>query len=173
MPIDLEHLRRHYASLSNEGLLDIDRSELVDAARKCYDEEVARRKLARTEAATSAGDTQEDDLDFDTDFGEEDEAVDWLDDAACATSFLGMPGTYAAEEAAMARDALRAAGIPCSIVTRDVPADPPADSTVPEYQVMVPGALSLHATSILDRDVFNPKIEDEWRTHSRSSQTIS
>lgn len=167
MPIDLDHLRRHYASLSNQGLLAIDRSELVDAAQKCYDDEIARRKLARAESKDDAYDDQEPDsgADFETSLEDEDESPGWLEDAACATSFLGMPGSYAAEEAATARDALKAAGIPCSIVVRDVAPDASSPSTVPEYQIMVPGALSLHATAILDRDVFNPRIEEEWRTH--------
>jgi hypothetical protein len=44
MPVDLEYLRRHYASLSDEALLALDRSELVETAQKCYDGEVVRRK---------------------------------------------------------------------------------------------------------------------------------
>ena len=34
-----------------------------------------------------------------------------------------------------------------------------------EYSVMVPGALILEATSVLDREIFNPKAEAEWRIH--------
>ncbi len=30
---------------------------------------------------------------------------------------------------------------------------------------MVPGALNLHATSVLDRDLFNADQEENWRTH--------
>jgi hypothetical protein len=30
---------------------------------------------------------------------------------------------------------------------------------------MVPGALSLKATSVLDRDLFNEELEETWRTH--------
>ena len=45
MPIDPEEFRRHYASLSDEGLIEIERSELVDVARQCYDEELAQRGI--------------------------------------------------------------------------------------------------------------------------------
>ena len=44
MPLDPEYLRHHYASLSDEALLELDRSELVETAQKCYDEELIRRK---------------------------------------------------------------------------------------------------------------------------------
>ena len=44
MQVDLEYLRRQYASLSDEALLALDRSELVETAQKCYDEELVRRK---------------------------------------------------------------------------------------------------------------------------------
>jgi len=45
MRIDPEDLRRHYESLSDEGLLDIDRDQLVEVAQGIYDQEIARRGL--------------------------------------------------------------------------------------------------------------------------------
>jgi hypothetical protein len=45
MNVDEDDFRKRYAELSDEGLLSIDREELVDAARRCYDEELARRGL--------------------------------------------------------------------------------------------------------------------------------
>ena len=45
MKVTAEDFRHQYADLSDEALLDIDRQELVDLARKCYDEELARRQL--------------------------------------------------------------------------------------------------------------------------------
>ena len=51
MQLSIENLRRHYASLSDEALREIDRSELVEAARACYDHELAQReplKMPRT-----------------------------------------------------------------------------------------------------------------------------
>jgi hypothetical protein len=48
MRIDPEELRRHYESLSDEGLLDIDRSDLNPVAQGIYDQEIARRGLNHT-----------------------------------------------------------------------------------------------------------------------------
>lgn len=46
-----EEFSRHYASLSDEGMREIDRADLIDAARECYDEELARRGLTVEGAA--------------------------------------------------------------------------------------------------------------------------
>ncbi|HEY3826299.1 MAG TPA: DUF2007 domain-containing protein [Bryobacteraceae bacterium] len=45
MEIRLDDFRRHYELLSDEALLDVNRTDLVEAARTCYDEEVTRRGL--------------------------------------------------------------------------------------------------------------------------------
>jgi PhnB protein len=45
MKVTAEDFRHQYADLSDEALLDVDRQELVELARQCYDEELARRKL--------------------------------------------------------------------------------------------------------------------------------
>jgi hypothetical protein len=45
MTFDENDFRRRYAELSDEGLLSINREELVNLARQCYDEELARRGL--------------------------------------------------------------------------------------------------------------------------------
>ena len=47
MRVSAEELRQHYASLSDEALRSLDRSDLVDLARECYDVELARRGLIR------------------------------------------------------------------------------------------------------------------------------
>ena len=64
-------------------------------------------------------------------------------------------------------EALQAAEIPCWITETEEEADahtPPRKT----LSVMVPGALIMHATSIVDRDVFNDEYEFEWRTHLES-----
>jgi hypothetical protein len=43
--VSLDDFRRHFEILSDEALLSTDREDLVEAARGCYDEEVARRGL--------------------------------------------------------------------------------------------------------------------------------
>lgn len=45
MKVSAEDFRQQYAGLSDEGLLNVDRQDLVEMARACYDEELARRKL--------------------------------------------------------------------------------------------------------------------------------
>ena len=63
MDVTAEDFRRHYESLSDEALLEVDTGELVELARTCHAEEVARRGLdtrlpedkdAETEAAEPA-----------------------------------------------------------------------------------------------------------------------
>jgi hypothetical protein len=44
--VPADEFRQHYRSLSDEGLFDIDRADLTEAARACYDEELASRGLA-------------------------------------------------------------------------------------------------------------------------------
>ena len=53
MPADPQYLRDHYASLSDEALLAIERDDLVDLAQRCYDDEVGRRKLASRTARST------------------------------------------------------------------------------------------------------------------------
>jgi PhnB protein len=45
MRINVDDIRRQYAELSDEALLEVDRNDLVEVARTCYDEELARRNL--------------------------------------------------------------------------------------------------------------------------------
>ncbi len=49
MQPDPEYLRRHYALLSDEALLEMDRADLVEVAQQLYDHEIARRGLAPVE----------------------------------------------------------------------------------------------------------------------------
>lgn len=162
MQINLDDLREHYRSLTDDELLEIARDELTEAAQQCFDEEVARRGLAEPEAA--AGDAEPEYAGRHSgEFAEEGD--DWLADAACACSFVTQPGGSAAEDAGSAREVLEQAGTPCQVSVVEVA---PATSDQPpqhEYRVMVPGALNLKATSILDKEVFNPQLEADWRTH--------
>jgi PhnB protein len=45
MKVSVEDFRRQYAGLTDEALLEVDPADLVDSARRCYEEELARRKL--------------------------------------------------------------------------------------------------------------------------------
>lgn len=152
MQLDLDHVRQWYASLSDEGLLEVDRNQLIEEARGCYDEEVAARGLqprsARERQVSSITDPP------------------WLPDAVCASSFVEFPGQGASADAGECEAVLKAAGIPCQVIQHML--DPGPEPKPPprfEYRVMVPGALNLHATSILDRDFFNIGLVADWRTH--------
>src|SRR4051794_8666811 len=91
MKLNVEDLRRHYADLSDDALLDIDRHDLVELGRACYDEELARRGLktaplapTRASAAQSHRESEE----------------------------FAVVETYdSQEEARLARELLRSAGI--------------------------------------------------------------
>ena len=158
--------------LSDQALLALKRADLVDVAQACYDEEVARRESARGQQEQSSNELDDlpaspdapdgfDDV-FELDSGPE---PDWLEEAACACSFSVNPGASYTPELEKARKVLLASGIPCYITTTEIEAPRDVPRIRSEYCVMVPGALNLHATSVLDRDLFNPEQEENWRGH--------
>ncbi len=168
MHIDLDYLRRHYASLSDDALLAVDETELVENARAVYEEELAHRRLRPQEAAGSDDDPEiappinlANDDDEDLDGGPE---PDWLKDSACPASFVSLPGGNAAQEAAAARDALLAAGIPVYVSSGEVEPEPDPPKLY-EFRVMVPGKWTLEAESVLDQKIFNRDVEGQWKTH--------
>ena len=179
MQLDLKDLRGHYASLSDEALLEIDRADLVEAARKCYDAELASRGLeteqigvpVRTRQSLAQETTEEDDgaaeeeiVDFDSE-----RRPDWLEDAADVITYEARPGTDRAADAASARDLLEAAGIPAYVAVRRVQPEPVIDPPpYHEYCVMVPGQLQLPATSVLDKELFNPEVIGQWQRYFES-----
>jgi hypothetical protein len=170
MQIDRQELYDHYAELSDEELLAIDKSDLTGVARTFYDAEIAKRHLTPDVAERPLehhsvtrlrpeGD-EETGAVLESDSGDQPE---WLESAACAIAFEAFPGATAAADADNARDILVTAGIPGHIaVSRSDPDDPQSRYL---YSVMVPGARNLEATSVLDREIYNPKEEAMWRTH--------
>jgi hypothetical protein len=150
LKVDTDYLRRHYAELSDEALREIDRDELVDAAQRCYDEEVARRHSAPAPRAAPVT----------PDFVEDEDGPNWLEGAACVCTFTNTPGSDSQVDAAEARDAIEASGIPCHITLEET-----GEERRSEYRVLVPASRTLEALSILDRDVFNARLEAEWTAH--------
>ena len=59
LEIDLDELRRYYAGLSDEGILDIKREDLTELARQYYDAEVKSRGLVRESPSPDGGTTTE------------------------------------------------------------------------------------------------------------------
>jgi hypothetical protein len=174
MQLDPQDLRRHYASLSDEELLDIDRADLVEMAQMIFDEEVRQRKLAsrretRRPLGTRAASTQADVLDEEAEVDEEwpgdGEKPGWLDEAAEVYSIVDRPGVDPGS-AANARDALEAAGIPSYLELCEEPGEESESRTrTHRWRVLVPGKLNFRATSVLERDIFNPEFEAQWKAH--------
>ena len=169
MQISTDELRKHYASLSDEGLREIDPADLTDQARKFYEDELKSRRLAR-EVESHDDDEYDESVALEMD----DEEPEWLENASCVCSFRRAQSPQGAD-AATARDALLAAGVPCHISLS--PAEPGVEDSPAhdEYQVMVPAGLHLKAKSVLDEQIFNPEVEASLRTHlaARTDEELS
>ena len=148
MQLNIENLRRHYASLSDEALREIDRSQLVEAARACYDRELAQRDPLKVVRGALLHQPEEEEA----------------SEAACVCAFAVFPGKNSAADAENARIILENAGIACYIELHPIEPDPtpPPQS---EYRVIVPSGLNLRAASVLDQEIFNEQTEADWRTH--------
>jgi PhnB protein len=90
MKVSAEDFRRQYAGLSDEALLDVERKDLVEVARICFDEELARRQLKAPSFAAAA---------------EAPEPHEEGEEFAVAQTYESQ------EEAKLARELLRGAGI--------------------------------------------------------------
>jgi hypothetical protein len=145
--------------MSDDELGEVERGDLVEAARKIYDDEVAARKreasarLGRAAATTGHQVTNHQEVE-----------EDWLEDAAEAYSSYARPESNDPSEGAEdVRIALEADGIPChlELVEETVENEKPRH----RWRVMVPGKLIHRATSLIDRDIFNAEFEAQWRAH--------
>jgi hypothetical protein len=163
MRIDRRELGRHYASITDEELLALNREDLTETARVIYDLEIGRRGLNADSSFEKEPDASGTTLRQSGIFIEgEGPDPDWLQNAACACSFAVTPGDSGAEKASQAQTALQAAGIPSCL--RAAQAEERSDGRSNyELNVMVPLAQMLSAASILERDFFNVEFESEWR----------
>ena len=128
-----DEFRQHYESLSDEGLLAVNREELVEAARQCYDAEMARRAIPSVEC--SAAEEQQPDGDL-IQVG----AYGWI------------------EEARQAEGLLRSVSIPCYLKNENVlRIDPPVWMDGPG------GLCLMVAPSDAERarEILNTRISDE------------
>ena len=131
MQVDLDDFRRRYAELSDEALLELDRDDLVDLARDCYDAELARRGLHRSSSSPPATEVQ--------DHGE-------LVEAAIFSS---------SSEADLARALLESAAIPCYLENEF------AGKTLRVshgFRLFVPATLLENAREILDSPVSDEEL---------------
>jgi putative signal transducing protein len=131
LQVDLDDFRRRYAELSDEALLDLERDDLVDLARDCYDAELARRGLRRTSSAPPATEAQ--------DHGE-------LVEVAIFSS---------SSEADLARALLESAAIPCYLENEF------AGKTLrvsDGFRLFVPATLMENAREILNSPVSDEEL---------------
>lgn len=121
--VTAEDFRRHYEILSDEALLDIDTGELVELARTCLAEEVARRGLDL--GASGDGETA-DPAHPATDSG------DTAEELVCIAEYDYL------DEADLARGLLAAAEIPVSF-----------ESDTSTFRLMVPAGVAEQALQML------------------------
>jgi len=100
MKVTNEELRRHYDSLSDSALLEIQKSDLTDVARACYEEECARRGLTGHSATSEDSPAQ---------------AEDGASHPADVRPLVKIAEGLSFEEARYARELLSAAGIPSDV----------------------------------------------------------
>ena len=171
MKIDPVYLKRHYASLSDDALLALDRDDLVEAARQIYDAEITERGLDSDQPFDEMSDSTGDDPEFETTASGDAPAADtdvpeWLEEASEVWSCVVYPGRGPAPEAADARAVLIEAGIPCHLELQEIlPEETTNRELRHQWRLMVPGTLNLRATSELDREIFNEDFEAEWKAH--------
>ena len=167
MRLDLEDFRQHYASLSDEALLALDRAELVEDAQKCYDEEIARRQLHIQSNPNIAERLPGQPLEHKKASSNIDTGMkpDWLESAACACTFTARPGYDDQNQLEDARNVLEAAGIQGYVIVHEPERESVNPPRLPEYELAVPGGFAMLAQSELDKEIFNPPLEQEWRTH--------
>jgi hypothetical protein len=174
MRIDPKDLRDRYESLSDEGLLDIERSDLTPVAQGIYDQEIARRGLDNPSEQEEERDRdgyhrplpvveQGADWDFANQLSDAGDGPPpaWLEDAACSWSAHIYPNVDYIGTGAEVQTALREAGIPSCTVVKPPEPEPPPRSL---YCVMVPGHLATRACAVIERSVLNRMAVAEWRS---------
>lgn len=178
---DPEYLRQHYSMLSDDALLAVERSELVEVAQTCYDAELSRRGLARPADLRSADVPQpvsmevenidEDDWPADDDELETADEPEWLADATEVFSAIVHPGRNAEEHVAEARQVLRDAGIPSYLERVELTSEEKAPvSGTHRWRLMAPWKLRSRAVSTLEREFANPDFEAGWRSFLESCE---
>jgi hypothetical protein len=134
MQVDPEDFKRHYALLSDDALLEIDRDELVETARVCYEAELAERNLIRPDAEENASspDHPGDEVPGQTEGG-----------LQLVATFLSM------EEANFARGLVQSADIPCSFENDQAV----VFNGIGELRLMVPVAAYDRACEVLETEI--------------------
>jgi hypothetical protein len=168
MQPDPEYLRQHYASLSDEALLELDRADLVEMAQPLYDREMAQRGLASAAEEPQddgAADSPSTDFEISYERASSEDRPDWLEDASVAISYNVYPGSTGPPPASDAFEALRTAGIPCCLDLIETPPESAPVEPKGQWRVMVPAKFSFRASNILNKQIFNADFEESWKAH--------
>jgi hypothetical protein len=114
----------------------------VEAARACYDHELAQREPLTVVRGAPPHAAEEE---------------TGPAEAACVCAFAVVPEKNSSADA-------ENAGIPYYVELHPVEPDPtpPPES---EYRVIVPSTLNLRAASVLNQEIFNEQAEADWQTH--------
>jgi hypothetical protein len=166
MQADPEYLRQYYRSLSDEALLEIDRSDLIPMAQKYYDAEIARRGLATASNVHPLPTPKEAPLQ--EEIGLDHEANGnpaWFADAAEVYSTVVRPGGREQEQLADTRQILDAAGIPSFLEIVELTPEEKTISGTHRWRLMVPKKHHPRAWSTLERDESNADFEAGWKAH--------
>lgn len=134
MEVSLTDFRRHFEILSDEALLETNRDDLVEIARGCFDEEVARRGLNAPAGETIA----------------EDEAN--VDHANPGDELVLIATYNIAEEANFARGLLQSAEIPFHLANEYVALGGF------QLQLMVPKAFEEQALEVLETEISDEEL---------------
>ena len=150
MQLDPDILRDHFASLSDEALRKVKRSELVEGAREYFDAECTQRQLVTGEQPAGS---------FEPALMPVPEIdPNWIDDAVAVSTYWDAPKTHPSAELLEQSRILEASNIPSTIVQA------PSDNGF-EFRLLVPAPLIMRATSILDQQIANVEAEAEWEAH--------
>jgi hypothetical protein len=122
MQFDPAEFQKHYASLSDDALLEIDREQLVAVAQQVYDDELAQRGIT-----------------FETEAAPEPEAAVAVDEWVLAAAYAN------AEEANLALNMLQSAAIPSRLASNNTS----AWSGTGEINLLVPQEMLSEAEFIL------------------------
>lgn len=118
MDVTAEDFRRYYESLPDDALMEVDTGELVEVARTCHAEEVAKRGL---DAAPAEEEDAGAEADLKPDADEELVCIveyDYVDEAEVALGLLQSSGINAALEHAPGVERLM---VPAGLVEQALP----------------------------------------------------
>jgi hypothetical protein len=126
--ISLDDFRRHFELLSDAALLDTNREDLVESARECFDEEVARRGLNSPPADEGA-------------------AEPVTHQASPGEELVSIATYNIPDEANLARGLLESAGIPYHLENEHAPLGGF------QLRLLVPAAFEQEALEVLEAEI--------------------